>query len=68
MKCPNCGAELQSELYRKMRPGHYAPQLCYFCPNGDFGTDYTYPTKAIAEIESANKWNAQREGQHVVRP
>ena len=61
MKCPNCGAELQSDVYRKLRPGHYEAQICYYCPNGDFGTDYTHPTKAIAEIESAQRWNEQRE-------
>lgn len=61
MKCPNCGAELQTDVYRKLRQGHHAPQICYYCPNGDFGTDYTHPTKAIAEIESAQKWNEQME-------
>lgn len=61
MKCPNCGAELQSDVYRKLRPGHHGPQICYYCPNGDFGTDYTHPTRAIAEIESAKKWNEERE-------
>ena len=61
MKCPNCGAELQSDVYRKLRHGHHGPQICYYCPNGDFGTDYTHPTRAIAEIESAKKWNEERE-------
>ena len=32
MKCPNCGTELQSEVYRKIRPGHHEPQICYYCP------------------------------------
>lgn len=67
MKCPNCGTELHSEAYRKLRPGHHGPQICYYCPNGDFGTDYTHPTRAIAEIESAYKWNEQREGDAVGR-
>lgn len=62
MKCPNCGTELQSEVYRKIRPGHHEPQICYYCPNGDFGTDYTHPTRAIEEIESAQNWNEQRKG------
>lgn len=62
MKCPNCGAEMQSEAYRRMMcPGYYEPQICFFCPNGDFGTDYAVMTKALTEIESAYKWNAQRE-------
>lgn len=60
MKCLNCGTELQSELYQKIKPGHYAPQICYYCLNGDFGTDYTCTTRAVGEIESAYKWNEQR--------
>jgi hypothetical protein len=61
MKCPNCGAELQFEAYRKLRHGQYEPQICYYCQNGDFGTDYTNLSMAIAEIESAYRWNKQRE-------
>ena len=60
MRCPNCGAELRFETYHNMRPGNFPPQVCYFCKNGDFITDSTYPTRAISEIEGAYKWNAER--------
>lgn len=30
-----------------------------YCENGDFGTDYTTPSKALAEVESAYKWNSE---------
>lgn len=29
------------------------PKMCIYCETGDFGTDYTSPRKAVAEVESA---------------
>jgi len=55
MKCPICGAELESESYRNMPPiGVKTYQSCVYCPNGDFGTDYyAQPSKLFAELQSA---------------
>lgn len=56
MKCPNCGSELKADVYREF------PKImfCLYCESGDFGTDYTSPSLAVAEVESAYKWNEQR--------
>ena len=56
MKCPNCGAELQFDVYRNMRPNRYPPQFLIFCPNNDFITDASSSSNAITEVESANNW------------
>ena len=55
MKCPNCGSELKADVY------HGFPKImfCLYCESGDFGTDYTAPSLAVAEVESACKWNEQ---------
>ena len=57
-KCPFCGAELESEVYRNMPHSYmgYKFSSCeytLYCPNGDFGTDYTCPSKARKELVSA---------------
>ena len=56
MKCPNCGSELKSDIYR----GFPNIMFCLYCESGDFATDYTIPSLAVAEVESAYKWNEQR--------
>ena len=59
-KCPFCGAELESEVYRNI-PHSYkgykfrSYEYTLYCPNGDFGTDYTSPSKAHEELVSAYK-------------
>lgn len=56
MKCPNCGAKLKEDVYRNYpKKGQLAFLL--YCENEDFGTDYTTPSKAVAEVESAYRWN-----------
>ena len=59
MKCPNCGAELKADVYISY-PKKGKLEYCLYCESGDFGTDYTTPSKAVAEVESAYKWNEQR--------
>ena len=56
MKCPNCGSELESDVYNVF------PRIvfCLYCESGDFSTEYTLPSLAVAEVESAYKWNEQR--------
>ena len=61
MKCPNCGAEMKSEVYSNNGKGH-KPAFCFFCPNGDFGTDYGNPEKVIEEVNSTHRWNEQMKG------
>ena len=56
MKCPNCGAELKADVYSNY-PKKGQLEYCLYCENGDFGTDYTTPSKAVAEVESAYMWN-----------
>lgn len=59
-KCPFCGTKLESEVYRNM-PHSYmgykfrSYEYTLYCPNGDFGSDYTCPTKARKELVSAYK-------------
>ena len=56
MKCPNCGTKLKADVYRNcLKKGQIA--FCLYCGNEDFGTDYTTPSKAVAEVESAYRWN-----------
>lgn len=56
MKCPNCGSELESDVYNVF------PRIvfCLYCKSGDFSTEYTLPSLAVEEVESAYKWNEQR--------
>ena len=56
MKCPNCGSELKADVYNVF------PRIvfCLYCESGDFSTEYTLPSLAVAEVESAYKWNEQR--------
>ena len=55
MKCPNCGTELKADVYRNYPKGQIA--FCLYWENEDFITDYTTPSKAVAEVESAYRWN-----------
>ena len=56
MECPNCGTKLKSDVYRNyLKKGQITFGL--YCENEDFGTDYTTPSKAVAEVESAYRWN-----------
>lgn len=57
MKCPNCGKELEAEVYSNPKC------FCLYCENGDFGTDYTIPSKAVEEVEKAYEWNAEMVGE-----
>ena len=51
MKCPNCGSELKADVYNVF------PRIvfCLYCESGDFSTEYTLPSLAVAEVESAYK-------------
>lgn len=51
---------MESEVYSNNGKGH-KPAFCLFCPNEDFGTDYGNPEKIIQEVNSAYRWNEQRE-------
>jgi len=54
MKCPLCGENLKTEYIKGQGKGKMG-SCCFYCPNEDFITDYTSPSIAMAEIESAYK-------------
>lgn len=60
MKCPNCGSDMESEIYRNLRKGSIGLQMIVYCPKGDFMSDSANPSRVESEVESAYEWNRVR--------